>query len=404
MTTNELQLLLDQYLADTLDAAGLERLRNWVQTNDSPQQLDPLIQQVLAEHRYTEQMPGNRQLLFEAMLGQAREREAAIAPVRSLSSWKRWTAAAAVLLVLITATWLWRAGKQMTDDRSQMTGKNTILPGGNKATLTLADGRIIILDSTDNGTIATQNGIKVIKLNNGQLAYQSDIRDPTSDIRDRRLNISYNTLTTPRGGQYQLTLPDGSKVWLNAASSIQYPTVFTGKERKVMLTGEAYFEIAQNPASPFKVNTPTQEVEVLGTDFNINAYTDEPVIKTTLLQGSVKVTPVISPLSSVILKKGQQAQLNAGAHPGLVVVEADTEQAVAWKNGLFSFEGAGLEQVMRQLSRWYDVEVQYEGKIPAFTFGGKIQRNLALADLLVILQRAEVKFRIEQGRKLVVTQ
>jgi ferric-dicitrate binding protein FerR (iron transport regulator) len=398
MTTNELQYLLDQYLADRLNAAELERLGNWMQTNDNPGQLEPLIQQVLAENRYTEQLPGNKEHLFEAMLSAARQREASVTPIRPLSTWKKWIAAAAVLLLLATATWLWQ-GRKMVDDRWQMTEQKAILPGGNKATLTLADGRIIILDSASNGTITEQNGIKIIKLNNGQLSYK------IADTEKSKIETSYNILSTPRGGQYQLTLPDGSKVWLNAASSIQYPTAFTGKERRVTLTGEAYFEIAQNPAMPFKVNTPTQEVEVLGTDFNINAYADEPIIKTTLLQGSVKVSPAIYHLSSVILKKGQQAQLNAGASPRIVVVDGvDTDQAVAWKNGLFSFEGAGLEQVMRQLSRWYDVEVQYEGKIPAFTFGGKIQRGLNLADLLVILQRAEVKFRMEQGRKLVVTQ
>lgn len=203
----------------------------------------------------------------------------------------------------------------------------------------------------------------------------------------------FNTMRTPRGGEYRLQLPDGSKVWLNAASSITYPNIFTGDTRSVEITGEAYFEVAKDAARPFKVQAGNMKVEVLGTHFNINAYPGEPVIKTTLLEGAVRI-------QDAVLKPGQQASLAA---TGQFRVEDDveTEEVMAWKNGFFQFNDADMPTVMRQLENWYDITVAYEGRVPKRSFGGAIQRSLPLSKVLDILEENNVRFKIE-GRNITV--
>jgi len=269
--------------------------------------------------------------------------------------------------------------------------QNDFLPGKNTAILTLADGSTIVLDSAKNGALTSQGNTKVIKLNNGQLAYSSS--GATNEVL-------YNTMSTPRGGQYKLVLSDGSKVWLNAASSIHYPTSFPGNERKVEITGEAYFEVAHDAKKPFKVSVNNMEVQVLGTHFNVNAYRDERTINTTLLEGSVKVT---KGSSMSILKPGQQAIIQQAGDDKKITVEnnIDVEAVIAWKNGYFSFTNADMTAVMRQISRWYDVDIVYEGKIPDRKFGGEISRNLNASQALKILQASKVHFRIE-GKKIIV--
>nr|WP_262909520.1 FecR family protein [Niabella pedocola] len=217
-------------------------------------------------------------------------------------------------------------------------------------------------------------------------------------------SVFYNTVTTPRGGQYQLTLEDGSKVWLNAASSIRFPTTFQGKERKIEISGEAYFEIAKDAARPFKVafETPAgmkSEVTVLGTHFNIMSYNDEKAAKTTLLEGSVSIS---SNGNTAILTPAQQAS-QTDRNGITVASNIDVNEAVAWKNGFFEFHATGLQEVMRQIGRWYDVEISYEGKIPERNFGGKISRQNNAAEVLKILELSQIKFRIE-GKKIIVTQ
>ena len=267
--------------------------------------------------------------------------------------------------------------------------KNVITPGSNKAILTLSDGSTIILDDTKNGRVAQQGGTQIAKLTNGQIVYNASDNKPAE--------VVYNSLTTPRGGQFKLTLPDGSEVWLDAASSIKYPTAFIGNERKVEITGEAYFEIAHNAAKPFKVSVNGMEVKVLGTHFNINAYNDEASVKTTLLEGSVTLT---KGSAVTTLKPGQQAQLGNSGNIK-VIDNVDIDQVVAWKNGYFSFNRSGLKTVMRQIARWYDVEIIYEGKIPERQFGGKIDRNSNLSELLKILEESKVHFSIEE-KKIIV--
>ena len=271
---------------------------------------------------------------------------------------------------------------------SEQRFRNDISPGGNKATLTLADGSNIVLDDAQNGTLAQQGSSKVIKVG-GKLLY-----DPTNK---NSKEIVYNTISTPNGGQYQLELPDGSLVWLNATSSIHFPTSFVGKERRVEVTGEAYFEVAKNRDMPFIVNVNGAEVQVLGTHFNINAYSDEDNVKTTLLEGSVKF---VSGANINMLRPGQQSQLTSD---GLtkVVSNVDVDEVVAWKNGMFDFENAGIETVMRQLSRWYDVEIEYKGKMDDL-FIAEMHRNIKLSDALKALElTGKVRFEI-LGKKIIV--
>ncbi|HEY6504480.1 MAG TPA: FecR domain-containing protein [Chitinophagaceae bacterium] len=265
-------------------------------------------------------------------------------------------------------------------------------PGGNKAILTLADGSTVDLTTAVNDTIAKQGNTSIVRVTDGQLTYKSFNEKPT--------NALYNSIATPRGGQYQLTLSDGSRVWLNAASSLHFPVVFTGTERLVEVTGEAYFEVAKNASMPFKVKIADKaEVEVLGTHFNINAYSDEPTINTTLLEGKVKVTGLIR-RDSRIISPGEQAQLKSD---GEIITDklANAEQFIAWKNGTFNFDSADLEMVLRQLARWYDVDIVFEGPIPGKKFSGEMQRNLSISQVFKLLEKNGVYCRME-GKKLIV--
>lgn len=313
---------------------------------------------------------------------------------RTLSKWmvrRRWVAAAALIGLAIMAIWLlWPASTSKPVASREV--KPVIPAGGNKAILTLAGGATIVLDTAKTGTLVSQAGARVLKLKDGQLAYvqQQGLASPGN------ATPSYNTLTTPRGGQYRLALPDGSKVWLNAASSITYPTAFAGKERKVTITGEAYFEVAQDAGRPFRVAAGGQEIQVLGTSFNVNAYYDEPAIRTTLVQGKIKVRQ--GPTEK-LLSPGEQVQ---GSGTALTVTQADVEQVLAWKNGAFSFQGADLPTVMRQLARWYDIEVEYQGMVPQGTFNGEIGRDLSLDQVLDGLARTRIHYTIVNAHKIII--
>lgn len=300
-------------------------------------------------------------------------------------------AAAAILLLCVGAYFLVirkSADRQLADNHRPA---DIIAPGRNGAVLTLADGSKVVLDSMGNGVVANQSGVPVF-LQNGQLAY-----GPTGSSTS---TVAYNTVSTPKGRQFQLVLPDGSKVWLNAASAIKYPTVFTGKERRVKLEGEAYFEVAKNAEMPFKVTAgDATEIEVLGTSFNISSYKNETAISTTLLEGVVRLNAY---RQTQTLKPGQQAEVLPSKAQLKAPVKADVDKVMAWKNGLFNFDDATLQEVMRQLERWYDIEVTYAKDIPAIRFGGEINKQNTLQDVLQILEQSNVHFRLEQGRKLVV--
>ncbi|WCT09890.1 FecR family protein [Mucilaginibacter jinjuensis] len=308
------------------------------------------------------------------------------------SLWLRVAAAATVLLFLSVGLYFMFNGASYGPHA--VVYKTDIKPGANTAILTLASGKTIELTGAKNGELASDGNAVISKAANGEVVYH--IKDTTNENQ-----LAYNTMATPRSGQYHLVLADGTNVWLNAESSIKYPTVFSGNERKVEITGEAYFEVAHNAAKPFRVVTKGQVVEVLGTHFNVNAYTDEPVIKTTLLEGSVKVT---QNQNTAMLIPGQQAQVNGGAgNAAIKVIEhADTDEATAWKNGLFQFNKASIESIMRQAARWYNVEVSYsDNKKPVKTFTGNISRNSNLSQLLEILSYTGSRFEID-GKKIIV--
>jgi transmembrane sensor len=317
-----------------------------------------------------------------------------------------WWAAAAVLIIFATGAYFFfnKREQQPAIVKTTTPAKHDVAPGGNKAVLTLANGSAIVLDNAANGTLAQQGDVHVVKLNDGRLIYKQGEDKTGSPLTIDHSPLTYNTLSTPKGGQYQLVLPDGSKVWLNAASSITFPTVFAGNERSVKITGEAYFEVAHNPKMPFKVEKGNMVVEVLGTHFNVNAYDDEDAIKTTLLEGKVKVSPHNLPagVESVVLKPGQQASISQKSQ-AIPVLTVDTDMVMAWKNGLFHFESADIKTVMRQLSRWYDVEIVYKGTTvkndPLFV---EISRNTNLSDVLKALEvSGSARFSIE-GKKIIV--
>lgn len=305
-------------------------------------------------------------------------------------------AAAAVLLTMIGAgSYFFLFKKPVTEPAHAETAKakpRDLPPGHDAAVLTLGDGRTIILDSAS-GTISKQGGATVINLN-GQVSY-------ANTTKDKPAAVVYNTISTARGNQYQLILADGSKVWLNSASSLRFPTSFTGDTREVELDGEGYFEVAKNPSKPFHVKTNSQDIEVLGTHFNVNAYNDEGTTKTTLLEGSVKVSQsAIGNRQSAILKPGEQSVLKANS-PFTIDYSPDIDQVMAWKNGWFEFDNTDIKAIMRQISRWYDVDIRYETKTDNQTYGGRISRNINLSNILKMLELYGVHCKLE-GKTLTV--
>jgi transmembrane sensor len=277
--------------------------------------------------------------------------------------------------------------------KRQKAVKNDAGPGGNKAVLTLANGSKINLSDVKNGVLASQGQTVLKKDKDGRIIYEA----PGGNAVDS--SAIFNTITIPRGGQFQVVLSDGSKVWLNSSSSITFPAVFSKSERKVTITGEVYFEVAKNKAKPFRVIAREQTVEVLGTHFNINAYSDEDALKTTLVEGSVKVT---AGAQSVVLKPEQQASIAAGQAGRIRVTAVDTENVLAWTTGNFQFEKAEIPLIMREAARWYDVDIKYEGEMPKRRFTGSISRSVNLSELLKMLKYTGINFKIA-GKTIVVT-
>lgn len=424
MPTNEqIQALLDDYVTGNISAGNKALLLTWLNDPALAPQIEELMQQELASGRYeADPYPGVHTRLharLQAVMDATIQAEVAAAPpsrLRRIAMNKTGWAAAAVLVLLLGAGLYWVL-RPTAQHAIAVVQDTDVLPGGNKATLTLADGRVVRLDSAGNQVF--QQGNTTVQQQDGQLVYDAKTL-PAPDSQP-----AFNTLSTPRGGQYQLVLPDGSKVWLNAASSITYPTAFTGNTREVIITGEAYFEVAKNPRQPFGVSIlpfkgrRASRVEVLGTHFNINAYDDEESIKTTLLEGKVRMrseagsqqsdpasqTSDLRPQNSVILKPGQQASLSnqSNQSPKIQVQTVDLDQVMAWKNGAFSFENKSLQEVMRQLARWYDIEVVYEGKLPSVTFAGEMGRDVPLSKVLAFLKGSRINFRMEGPGKLVIT-
>lgn len=309
------------------------------------------------------------------------------------SNWYKQVAAAALLLLFAGLgtyyVFLANSYTEVINDNTISVIKKDLPPGGNKAILTLSNGSTIVLDSTKNGLLAQQSNTQIIQTGKGQLSYSNSIKV--------NKELVFNAITTPKGGEYQLILPDGTKVWLNAASSIRFPVAFVGKQRRVTITGEAYFEVAKDKKKPFIVSSSTMEVEVLGTHFNVLSYQDESVIKTTLLEGAVKIN---NKNSVVYLAAGQQSQLS---NSGQISVKenVDLNREVAWTKGQFNFNSNTIQEIMKQLGRWYDVEVVFQGKPSNETFSAVIKRSSNISQVLKLMETSGVKFTIE-GKKIYV--
>lgn len=314
--------------------------------------------------------------------------------------WQLPVIAASVILILVSiSVYYYIHSAKLTDaalaQKRSVPAATGIVPGGNRALLTLADGSTIVLDSASNGMLSRQGNIKVLKLDNGLLSYTGQ-----GVKKDANHETVFNTISTPRGGQYQVTLSDGTKVWLNAASSISFPVAFTAAGRSVSVTGEAYFEVVHDSHRPFKVQINNNEIEVLGTHFNVNAYEDEVTVKTTLLEGKIRQTTKSGAFQKILLP-GQQSDIRKNGEMS-VSTNADTEEAVAWMHGNFQFRSADLHAVLRQVSRWYDVDIEYKdnvdlhftGQLPRSENASALFENLALT--------GEVHFRIE-GRRVIVS-
>lgn len=395
---DQLKVLFTKYMTDSCTTAEIGRL---MQHFGQPENENDLKAIIAAEMAKDEETQADETALDDRMLrlyGQLKpsftEGNQTGALIRPMRSYLKYAAVAAVLLFVSAALYFYMRPGQ-TVGNMNLTAQhenNDVRPGGNKAILTLADGSEISLTDAADGKLASQSGITITKTQDGALIYEIGKASPGAAAQ-------YNTISTPAGGQYQVNLPDGSKVWLNAMSSLKYPTLFGRTDRKVTLSGEAYFEIAKDQQRPFTVVSngagKAQEVTVLGTHFNINSYTDEAATKTTLLEGSVKVS---SGTNAKTLKPGQQSAVS----DQILISEVDVNQALDWKNNSFYFVDENIRTIMRRLSRWYDIDVVYEGKVPEFGFGAEISRGKRLSEVLKALETTEkVHFKIE-GRRVTV--
>ena len=379
MEKNGFLKLVDKYLAGTAspdEQALLEEYYKRLEASGMAE-LSPEQEQILKDRLYAN--------IWNRM-GKA---EARVVPMRR-RLFIRIASVAAAIFVLVAAYWMFTANSDKADGpvaQNEKVSSIDLPPGRDAAVLTMADGKKIVLDSTT-GTISKQDGTIIINLN-GLLTYS-----PSTDEK----KVEYHTISTARGNQYQLLLADGSKVYLNSASSLHFPSAFTGSTREVELTsGEAYFDITTNPERPFHVKTREMTIEVTGTHFNVNAYNDEGPVATTLVEGKVKVS---SGAGSVDLKPGEQTTLSI--YKGFyLVTQPDINKVIAWRTGFFEFDQLDISAIMRQVSRWYDVDVEYEGKITTEKFGGRFSKQLPLLKLLKLLEENGVQFRLE-GKRVVV--
>lgn len=372
--------LMEQFISGEISSENKNILLNML---DDPQYSEE-VNTILRENYDSVEIPPISPKLTQKFIDELRSKMNSSnikePSVRSLFDWKKIAVAASVLIAIGIGSLFLVQKKNQSPVTVALKTTHDKEPGKTGAILTLSNGSKIVLDSVGNGLLANQNSTTVSK-KNGRLVYKAG----------DNAQLVFNTMTTPRGRQFNLELSDGTKVWLNASSSITFPTSFETKERKVVLTGEAYFEVAKDKARPFRVSVNGVNINVLGTHFNVNAYDDEENIKTTLLEGSVLIT---NKTEKIVLKPGQQAQKQKS---GAIIVKdnVNLEEIVGWKNGVFYFENASLQTVLRQISRWYDVDVVFEKGVPARTFEGEIQRSLQLSQVLKILEKNKVHFKIE---------
>lgn len=391
------QHLLNKYLDKSASQEEIEELRKWLRENPEHEVFDKIWKEIPADTPFfgedESQQILHRILRKEEQIEEHPIEEPIPEPVIEHSGRRTYLLAAAILLLAFTGILYLMDNRKSSAPivkNDQPVTRDIQAPMSNNAIITFNDGSTVVLDTAGDGSLAIQGNTKVIKLPNGEIRYER-----TAGINEV---ISFNTLTVPRGSRVvTLSLEDGSRIWMNSASSLRYPTAFRGKERRVEITGEAYFEIARNPAMPFIVSRNEIETRVYGTAFNVNAYEDETNTSITLIEGSVEVS---AEGKSTLLKPGQQARVSP-QHRIQLVEDADTEAAIAWKNGYFQFTGNNIETVMRQVSRWYDVEVVYEGQIPERKFAGQMDRSNSLSSILKILEESNVHFKTE-GKKVTV--
>ena len=397
-TTKQIAGLIEKYLKQEITETETQELNAWLGESLDHKEIfekltdaDYLEQAVVEFHKYNPSVETWQRLMYKI------ENSGGRSKIRSI--WPRLSVAAAILILFATAA-LFILNTSHKKDQVQRSSTTTtqkpdIGPGASKATLTLADGRTIVLDSVSTGQLAQQGTTQVMN-KDGKLVYAAQGKNENE--------VLYNTLATARGQMYPIVLSDNSRIWLNSESSIKYPVAFVGNERRVEITGEAYFEIAHDASKPFIVVVDGTEIKVLGTKFNVNAYEDEDRMKTTLLEGSVQVKKGIQ---HAIIMPGQQAQVSndeTGKEKGIhVISDVNTSEVIAWKNGLFNFDGEDIPTALRQLARWYNIDIVYAGEVPKDKFMGEVERNLNLSQALKILERAGLQFTLE-GRKLIVKQ
>jgi len=386
-----------QYLQDLIRKYNLNKctedekllLEQWYQSFEWNQS-DNDIKHADLMHLRDEVFHGIKNRMAPSSGDQTVERD--FGKTRSLFFWWRFAAAAMVIVSVAFFIYDTSSHKKHNISIASVIGNKTvedIKPGSSIAQLILADGSVVSLDSAGTLQLKEKDGTLINK-QSGKLIYNQAALN-TSDVL-------FNTLSIPRGGEYQVVLPDGTKVWMNAASTLRYPTRFTGNERKVFLNGEAYFEVAKNAGMPFRVIVDTDmTVQVLGTHFNIKAYSDEDEVKTTLVEGLVKVS---KKMNTVMLSPSKQAAWGK-INQRLTVSEADVDKETAWKNGMIEFREDNLPYIMKQISRWYDVDVIFIGNYPDGNYSGSIRRQSTLLQVLEILKAAGVQFKME-GKKVTI--
>lgn len=403
MSEEQIKKILYKYISNSLTLKERLQLTNWIKEETNKQQLlvfidEQWVQAIDDVSENSGKLTDEKyEAVFSAIMSDLPEM-AHIKPGGQIRSIVKWLYAAAVIATLVVGGYfLMNNNNKPSKVLAKATAIDVPPPAGSKATITLSDGTVLYLDSLKSGQAMQQGNIRMVKLADGKLAYQ------TADGKIIQ-EVLYNSLTNPAGSNViDLTLTDGTKVWLNSSSSLRYPTAFTGKERLVELTGEAYFEVTHNDKMPFRVNVANRVVEDLGTSFNINAYSDEPDMKVSLLDGKLSIQTGSNGTGTVLVP-GQQGQV---AHTGVVNVISDAlavGASIAWKEGFFDFNGGtNLAGLLRQISRWYNIDVEYDGKIPEMQFGGKITRDCNLSEVLKILSYSDVNFKME-NKKLMITQ
>jgi hypothetical protein len=403
MNQNKLIELLGLFVDGGISREEFDLLFDYIRANQEDEELNIAIDTVFKNSKKFNLLNSDdKELIFQSIIRNKHfdseiQNEIEIIPTFAPRMWYQLGIAASILILITTGLFFY--SNRTADDKIAAkvveTKDSIITPGDDKAILTLSDGTKIILEDAKNGILANQAGVSIQKTSDGELLY-SFSNSANTVAPETKENIIYNKIETPVGGKYQVNLPDGSKVWLNSSSSLRFPALFNGNTREVELSGEAYFDVSKNKSKPFKVITKDQIVEVLGTQFNINSYSDEGPIKTTLIEGSVKI---IYKDKVVLLSPGQQFQPKESV---AAVVEADTEEVVAWKDGYFIFKNEDIKSIMRKVSRWYNVEVSYSGNIPEVGFGGNISRSKDISEVLDVLQLTNaIHFKVE-GRRITV--